>query len=278
MTASAAKYILLQNEVRRMKNLIKSLFVLSAVLVMAACGDRAAEIDIYMPLAVDETVEAHETEEPHENETSSDWISVSNPLASHSLQVPPDWSFNFREAWGGFQIFGTDFSWHIYTNTYSWGDNSTSDFVPLDTDDWPGDVLLNSEQAEDFVFDDGNIGIRSIQEDYTLFARINETRGEVAVLFISIEDAELTNLIGATLTESIVQLAEDDVMPPPVELMVYDITQGAEPAEFVRGLGYSSFSEHEFLSHGTDWIVLAANTIVHDLRIISVVPGYSTST
>jgi len=174
-----------------MKNKTILLFVMSAALLFAACSSQHVS---------------------HVSCTASDWITVSNPLASHSLQVPQDWSFNYRESWGGFQIINP-FRTPMHTSTFSWGDNSNSDFVPLDTDSWPGDMLLDPEkQVDDFVFNDGSFGMQLVLTDFMLFARINEERGEIVVLFISIEDVddalpdylvpktELMNIIGATLT------------------------------------------------------------------------------
>jgi len=60
----------------------------------------------------------------------------------------------------------------------------------------------------------------------------------------------------------------------PIQLMVWDIPQGAEPAEFLRELGYDSFVEHEFLRWGSDWIALQTNTVIRDLRIIFATPHY----
>jgi len=66
--------------------------------------------------------------------------------------------------------------------------------------------------------------------------------------------------------------AEPALQAVPVQLSVEDIPQGVEPAEFLLGLGYDSFAEHEFLQSGSDWVALRTNTEIRDLRIITIIP------
>jgi len=62
-----------------------------------------------------------------------------------------------------------------------------------------------------------------------------------------------------------------------IQLIVEDIPQGVEPAEFLYELGYDSFVEHDFLRWGSDWIALRANAAIYDLRIIYLIPRYEAS-
>jgi hypothetical protein len=60
----------------------------------------------------------------------------------------------------------------------------------------------------------------------------------------------------------------------PVQVTATAIPFGAEPGGFLRGLGYESYAEHEFLQWGPDWVVLRTNTAIRDFRIIELIPRY----
>jgi len=60
----------------------------------------------------------------------------------------------------------------------------------------------------------------------------------------------------------------------PIQLTIESIPQKVEPRDFLRGLGYDSFAEHEFLRRGPEWIALRTNTAIQDLRIIYLIPRY----
>lgn len=73
-------------------------------------------------------------------------------------------------------------------------------------------------------------------------------------------------------------LSLEDVQPyppEPIRLTVTDIPQNTEPTEFLRGLGYDSYTTHEFLQWGENWIAIRTNTAIQDLRIIEVIPRYT---
>ena len=63
----------------------------------------------------------------------------------------------------------------------------------------------------------------------------------------------------------------------PIQLTVDSVPYGAEPADFVRELGYDSFAEDEFLNWGIEWLVLRTNVAIQGFRFITVVPRYEAS-